>query len=107
MIALVFATAALAEIAGCFAVWAVVRLGAPGWWLLPGFSSLAAFAYLLTLVDAPAEGRVFAACGGAYIVGSIVWLRFVEEFEPDRFDLIGGALSLADAAIVILAPRGG
>ena len=107
MIALVYLTAALAEIAGCFAVWAVVRLGAPGWWLLPGFASLAAFAYLLTLVDAPAAGRVFAAYGGVYIVASIVWLRVVEEFQPDRFDLIGGAFSLAGAVIIILAPRGG
>ena len=34
--ALLFSTAALAEIAGCFAVWAVMRLHAPSWWLLPG-----------------------------------------------------------------------
>ncbi|WP_375461575.1 YnfA family protein [uncultured Enterovirga sp.] len=105
MTGLVYLTAALAEIGGCFAVWAVLRLGAPGWWLLPGFAALAAFAYLLTLVDAPAAGRVFAAYGGVYIAASILWLWIVEEFQPDRYDLLGAALSLLGAAIIILAPR--
>lgn len=103
--ALVFGTAALAEIAGCFSVWAVMRLSAPGWWLLPGFASLAAFAYLLTLVDADAAGRIYAAYGGIYIAASLLWLRAVEGFTPDKWDLIGAALSLAGAAVIMLGPR--
>lgn len=105
MIALTYATAAGAEIAGCFAVWAVLRLGAPGWWLLPGFASLAAFAYLLTLVEAPAAGRVFAAYGGVYIAASLAWMAVVEEIRPDRYDLVGGTVSILGAAIIIFAPR--
>ena len=105
MTALVYATAAMAEIAGCFAVWAVLRLGAPGWWLGPGFACLVAFAYLLTLVDAAAAGRAFAAYGGVYIAASLAWLRVVEGFAPDRWDILGGAISLAGAAIILLGPR--
>lgn len=105
MTALVYATAALAEIAGCFAVWAVLRLGAPGWWLLPGFASLLAFAWLLTWVDAPAAGRAFAAYGGVYIVASLAWLRLAEGFTPDRWDLLGGGLSLLGAAVIVFGPR--
>jgi len=104
---LVYATAALAEIAGCFAAWAVLRLGAPAWWLVPGFASLAAFAYLLTLVDAAGAGRAFAAYGGIYIVASLIWLRWVEGFVPDRYDIVGGAVSLAGAAIILFGPRPG
>jgi hypothetical protein len=37
-----------AEIAGCFAFWAVVRSGASALWLAPGLASLALFAWLLT-----------------------------------------------------------
>lgn len=106
MTALVYLTAAAAEIAGCFAVWAVARLGAPGWWLGPGFAALAAFAYLLTLVETPAAGRAFAAYGGVYIAASLAWLWFVEEVRPDRYDLAGGAMALAGAAIIIFGPRG-
>ena len=107
MTALAFVTAAAAEIAGCFAVWAVLRLGAPSWWLLPGFASLILFAYLLTLVDSPAAGRVYAAYGGIYIAMSLVWLWLAEGFKPDRWDVAGAALSLAGAAIIIFGPRGG
>lgn len=103
--AAIFVTAALAEIAGCFSVWAVIRLSAPGWWLMPGFASLAVFAYLLTLVDQMAAGRVYAAYGGIYIAASLVWLRSVEGFAPDRWDLIGAALSLAGAGVIMLGPR--
>ena len=104
---LVYAAAALAEIAGCFAVWAVLRLNAPGWWLLPGFASLAAFAFLLTLIEADAAGRAFAAYGGVYIVASLLWLRLAEGLVPDRWDVIGAALSLAGAGLIIFGPRGG
>jgi small multidrug resistance family-3 protein len=101
----IYGTAALAEIAGCFSVWAVLRLSAPSWWLLPGFVSLAAFAYVLTLVEADAAGRAFAAYGGIYIAASLVWLRTVEGFAPDRWDMIGAGVSLAGAAIIIFGPR--
>jgi small multidrug resistance family-3 protein len=101
----IYGTAALAEIAGCFSVWAVLRLSAPAWWLVPGFACLAAFAYLLTLVEADAAGRAFAAYGGVYIVASLIWLRAVENFAPDRWDLIGATLSLAGATVIIFGPR--
>jgi small multidrug resistance family-3 protein len=54
---LAYAGAALAEIAGCFAFWAWLRLDKSPLWLLPGMASLALFAYLLTLVDSDAAGR--------------------------------------------------
>jgi small multidrug resistance family-3 protein len=101
----IYGTAALAEIAGCFSVWAVLRLSAPSWWLLPGFAALAAFAFVLTLIEADAAGRAFAAYGGIYIAASLVWLRAVEGFAPDRWDIIGAGVSLAGAAIIIFGPR--
>jgi small multidrug resistance family-3 protein len=103
---LLYIAAALAEIAGCFAFWAWVRLGKAIWWLVPGLAGLALFAWLLTLVDSPAAGRVFAAYGGIYIVASLGWLWLVESTRPDRWDLIGAALCLAGATLIIAMPRG-
>ena len=60
-----YALAALAEIAGCFAVWAWMRLGASALWLVPGLASLAAFAWLLTLAPSDAAGRAYAAYGAS------------------------------------------
>ncbi|GGC34143.1 UPF0060 membrane protein [Siccirubricoccus deserti] len=105
--ALVFPAAALAEIAGCFALWAVLRQGASGWWLLPGAASLLAFAWLLTLAETDAAGRAFAAYGGVYIAASLVWLRLVEGRAVTTWDLGGGALCLTGAAVILLgAARG-
>jgi small multidrug resistance family-3 protein len=101
----VFAAAAVAEIAGCYAFWMWLRLDRSPLWIVPGLASLAAFAFLLTLVDAPAAGRAFAAYGGVYIAASLLWLRFAEGFSPDRWDLIGAAICLVGAAVIIAAPR--
>jgi small multidrug resistance family-3 protein len=101
----VYGAAALAEIAGCFAFWAWLRLGASGWWLLPGMVSLALFAYLLTLIDADAAGRAYAAYGGVYIVASVAWLWAAEGMRPDRWDILGAAICLLGAALILFAPR--
>lgn len=97
--------AALAEIAGCFAFWAWLRLDKSAWWLAPGVVSLMLFAYLLTLVDSPAAGRAYAAYGGIYIVTSLGWLWMVEGVRPDRWDVSGAALCLAGAVLILAGPR--
>jgi len=97
--------AAVAEIAGSFAFWAWLRLDRSVWWVLPGLASLALFAWLLTLVDSAAAGRAYAAYGGVYIASSLAWLWLVEGVRPDRWDLVGAAICLAGAAIIVAAPR--
>lgn len=100
-----YALAALAEIAGCFAVWAWMRLGASALWLVPGLVSLAAFAWLLTLAPADFAGRAYAAYGGIYIAASLVWLWAIEGQRPDTWDLAGALLCVLGAAIILFAPR--
>jgi small multidrug resistance family-3 protein len=98
----VYAVAALAEIAGCFAVWAWMRQGVSALWLLPGLASLAAFAWLLTLAPSDFAGRAYAAYGGVYVAASL-WA--VEGRRPDTWDLTGALVVLAGAAIILWAPR--
>lgn len=101
----VYAGAALAEIGGCFAFWAWLRLDKSIAWLVPGMASLAVFAWLLTLVDAEHAGRAYAAYGGVYITASLFWLWIVEEARPDRWDLLGASICLTGAALILFAPR--
>ncbi|MGY2049150.1 YnfA family protein [Methylobacterium sp. JK268] len=101
-----FAAAALAEIAGCFAFWAWLRLDKSPWWLIPGMASLALFAYLLTFVETEAAGRAYAAYGGIYIIAAILWLWGFEGHRPDRWDVIGGLVCLAGSGLILFAPRG-
>jgi small multidrug resistance family-3 protein len=104
---IVYLAAALAEIAGCFAFWAWLRLDRSAWWLAPGIGSLCLFAYLLTLVDSDQAGRAYAAYGGVYIAAALLWLWAMEGVRPDRWDLTGAAVCLIGAAIILWGPRGG
>ncbi len=101
----IYIGAALAEIAGCFAVWAWLRLGASALWLVPGLAALALFAWLLTLSSADMAGRAFAAYGGIYIVTSLGWLWAAEHQRPTHWDVLGALLCLAGAALILWAPR--
>ena len=101
----VYLAAALAEIAGCFALWSWWRAGASILWLLPGIGALVAFAWLLALTPVDQAGRAFAAYGGVYIAASLAWLWLVEKAIPDRWDLTGGVICLIGAAVILWGPR--
>ncbi len=98
--------AAFLEIAGCFAFWACLRLGKSVAWLVPGVAALAAFAWLLTRLDAAHAGRAFAAYGGVYIACSVAWLWAAEGARPDRWDLGGAVICLCGASLILFGPRG-
>ncbi len=100
-----YTMAAGAEIAGTFAFWAWLRPDRSILWALPGVASLILFAFVLTRVDVGLAGRAFAAFGGVYIVGSLLWLWTVEGARPDRWDTIGGAICLLGAAIILYGTR--
>ncbi len=102
-----FALAAFFEIAGCFAFWIWLRRGGTPLVALVGVASLIAFAFALTRVDSAFAGRAYAAYGGIYIVASLAWLWVVEGQTPTRTDVVGAALAVTGALIIIgFATRG-
>lgn len=103
--ALAFIVAALAEIAGCFAFWAWVRLDKSPWWILPGILSLVIFAYALTFVQSENAGRAYAGYGGVYIAASLLWLWLAEGFRPDRWDISGAIICLFGVCVILFGPR--
>ena len=58
----------------------------------------------LTHIDTTHAGRAYAGYAAVYLVGALVWLRVVERVSPDRWDLIGGAISLVGCAVILFAP---
>ena len=92
---------AVLEIAGCFAFWLWLRRGVSFAVALLGMGSLAGFAFALTRVDSAYAGRAYAAYGGIYIAASLVWLWIAEQQRPTVSDLIGAALAVAGAAVIV------
>lgn len=101
----IFVLAALAEIAGCFAVWAYVKLDKSPFWLIPGVVCLVLFAYLLTRADTELAGRAYSAYGGIYIASSMAWLWIVEGSRPDRWDVIGMTICLVGSLVILFPAR--
>ncbi|HEY9546580.1 MAG TPA: YnfA family protein [Solimonas sp.] len=101
---LLFVTTALCELAGCYLPYLVLREGRSIWLLVPAAASLAAFVWLLTL-HPTAAGRVYAAYGGVYIAVALLWLWRIDGVRPQASDLLGAALCLAGAAVIVLGAR--
>ena len=98
---LIYAGAALFEIAGCYAFWAVWRLDRPAWWLAPGVVSLLLFAALLTRIDtAFADGPMPPMA--AYILSHLLFGCGASKSKPDIWDLTGAGLCLAGALAILL-----
>lgn len=102
-VTILFAITALAEIAGCYLTWLVVRGGRSAWLLLPAALALALFAWLLTL-HPTAAGRTYAAYGGMYVALALAWLRIVDGVALTRWDVVGAGVALAGMAIIALQP---
>ena len=102
-----FALAALAEIGGAWLVWQSVREGRPWWWAGLGVMALGAYGFVAAFQPEAHFGRVLAAYGGVFIVGSLVWGVVLDGFRPDRWDLAGAAVCLLGVALIMFAPREG
>ena len=75
------------------------RGSGPGWWR----SGL--YGFVATLQPDAHFGRILAAYGGVFVVGSLLWGVVLDGFRPDRFDLIGAALCLVGVVVIMYAPR--
>jgi small multidrug resistance family-3 protein len=73
------------------------------WGLLGG---VVLFLYGVIPTFQPAHfGRVYAAYGGFFIILSLFWGWTIDGDVPDRFDIIGAAVSLSGVFIIMYWPR--
>ncbi len=52
-----------------------------------------------------AAGRTYAAYGGVYVAIAVLWLWMIDGLRPDRWDLIGGSITLVGMAVIAFGPR--
>ena len=103
---LLFVLAAIAEIGGAWLVWQGLREHRGWLWVGAGFIALGLYGVVATLQPDAHFGRILAAYGGVFVVGSIAWGMGMDGYRPDRWDIAGAALCLAGMGVIMYAPRG-
>ena len=99
-----FIVAGIFEIGGGYLVWQWWRNGAS--FVIGSVGGLILFLYGIVPTYQPENfGRVYAAYGGWFVVLSIPWGGGVDHAAPDRYDLIGAAVCLVGAGIIMYSPR--
>lgn len=100
-----FVAAALAEIGGAYLVWIGLRDDRGAVFVALGVIALGLYGVVATFQPSNEFGRVLAAYGGVFIIGSIAWGAAFDGFRPDRFDFAGAAICLAGIGVIMYAPR--
>jgi small multidrug resistance family-3 protein len=100
-----FLLAALAEIGGAYLVWQGLRERRGPLLVLAGAIALALYGAIASLQPTNHFGRVLAAYGGVFILGSLLWGMAFDGFRPDHWDVAGAGLCLVGVAVIMYAPR--
>ena len=100
-----FVLAGLCEIGGGYLVWLWLREQKSIWYGIFGAVVLVIYGVVPTLQPAN-FGRVYAAYGGVFVVLSILWGWKIDAVLPDRFDIVGGMISLLGVGVIMYWPRG-
>ena len=98
-----FIAAALAEIGGAYLVWIGLKDDKGLLYVALGMIALGLYGIVATFQPSNEFGRVLAAYGGVFIVGSLLWGVALDGFHPDRADLIGAVVCLIGVGIIMYA----
>ena len=102
---LLFTLAAAAEIGGAWLIWQAVREDRAWWWAGLGVVALGIYGFVAAFQPDANFGRVLAAYGGVFIVGSLAWGMVFDGFRPDRYDVAGALICLVGVVVIMYAPR--
>jgi small multidrug resistance family-3 protein len=99
-----FILAGLCEIGGGYLIWLWLREDKPYYYGILGGIILALYGIVATLQTAD-FAKVYVAYGGVFIVLSLIWAYKMDNYSPDKFDIIGASVALAGVCIIYYAPR--
>ena len=96
-----FIAAAFAEIGGAYLVWLGVKDDKGIALVALGAMALTAYGVLAAFQPSHEFGRVLAAYGGVFIVGSLLWGVAFDGFRPDGADLLGAGICLVGVGVIM------
>lgn len=102
---LLFVVAAVAEIGGAYLMWQAIKEGRGLLFALAGAAALAGYGAVAALQPDANFGRVLAAYGGVFIIGSLAWGMIFDGFQPDRFDIAGALVCIVGVGVIMYVPR--
>jgi len=98
-----FVVAAFAEIGGAYLIWGVIKGDNSMAFVALGAMALTAYGVVAAFQPSQEFGRVLAAYGGVFIVGSLLWGVAVDGFHPDRADIFGTIMCLVGVGVIMYA----
>jgi small multidrug resistance family-3 protein len=98
-----FIAAAIAEIGGAYLVWIGIKEHKGAAYVALGAVALTAYGVVAAFQPSHEFGRVLAAYGGVFIVGSLLWGVAFDGFHPDRADLVGVLICLVGVGTIMYA----
>ena len=101
---LIFLLAGICEIGGGYLVWLWLKEDKPLWIGLLGGLTLALYGVVATF-QTSGFGKVYATYGGIFIVLSLLWAYKIDNYVPDKYDLIGAGIALIGVCVIYYAPR--
>ncbi len=82
-----------------------MREGKPLLWALVGGLVLAAYGVVAALQPITEFGRTYAAYGGIFIALALVWGIVIDEFRPDRWDILGALIAVVSVMVMVAPSR--
>jgi small multidrug resistance family-3 protein len=98
-----FIAAAIAEIGGAYLVWRGIKEHKGVVFVALGAMALTAYGVVAAFQPSHEFGRVLAAYGGVFIVGSLLWGIAFDGFRPDVADLVGAVVCLIGVGVIMYA----
>lgn len=99
---ILYALAAVCEIGGCWLVWQGFREQRGLLWVAAGVLVLGLYGVMAAAQPDANFGRVLAAYGGVFIIGSLLWGIVLDGFRPGRWDVAGAVVCLLGVFIIII-----
>src|SRR6195952_5900865 len=96
-----FIAAAIAEIGGAYLVWIGIKEHKGMLFVALGALALTGYGLVAALQPSNEFGRVLAAYGGVFIVGSLLWGVAFDGFHPARSDLAGALICVVGVGTIM------
>jgi len=100
----IFILAGFCEIGGGYLIWLWLKDDKPAWFGLLGGIILAMYGVVATF-QTQNFARVYATYGGVFIVMSLLWAYKLDDYVPDKYDIIGALVALSGVCIIYYTPR--